>query len=175
LNWFQTFFDLIDLRSFSNLWFWIVLAIVWSMTTHRVMGVPFDLLVRAQRQGGQAAADLEDMVRINVMRWLEYTGPSAVWLVAAICFALTTLIMAGFIYGFELAQAVFLLVFPLTLVMALNVSTARQIRTQDAVGDPLYRLLNRHRMQTQIVGLIAIFVTTAWGMYQNISQNPLGG
>ncbi|MEM9756043.1 MAG: component of SufBCD complex, partial [Pseudomonadota bacterium] len=32
--------DVIDLRSFSNLWYWIVLAVFWSSASHWGLGVP---------------------------------------------------------------------------------------------------------------------------------------
>ncbi len=46
--------------SFSNLWYWIALAVMWSSTSHWVLGVPYDMIQRARREGGQAEADLED-------------------------------------------------------------------------------------------------------------------
>ena len=47
---------------------WIALAVVWSSASHWVLGVPFDMVMRARRVGGQAEADLEDIARINVSR-----------------------------------------------------------------------------------------------------------
>ena len=68
MGWHETIFELIDMRSFSNLWYWIALAIMWSTLSHRVLGVPFDMVQRARKYGGQSAQDLDDMVRINVNR-----------------------------------------------------------------------------------------------------------
>ena len=48
--------EIIDLRSFSNLWFWIALAVMWSSTSHWVLGIPHDMIQRAKREGGQAMA-----------------------------------------------------------------------------------------------------------------------
>ena len=73
MDWTKTLLDVIDARSFSNLWFWTVLAVVWSSASHWVLGVPYDVLLRARRQGGQALIDLEDIVRVNVNRIL-YTA-----------------------------------------------------------------------------------------------------
>ena len=70
MDWYETVFELIDMRSFSNLWFWIALAAVWSTTSHWVLGVPFDMVARAERQGGQSETDLETLVHINVNRLL---------------------------------------------------------------------------------------------------------
>ena len=57
----DTLVELIDMRSFSNLWFWIALAVVWSSASHWILGVPIDLVYRAGRIGGQAERDLEDL------------------------------------------------------------------------------------------------------------------
>jgi hypothetical protein len=73
VNLHETIFELIDMRSFSNLWFWIALAVVWSTASHWVLGVPYDMVLRARRVDGLAEVDLEDMVRININRILYIT------------------------------------------------------------------------------------------------------
>lgn len=163
------------MRSFSNLWFWIVLAVVWSTASHWVLGVPFDMVLRAKRHGDGALDDLEDMVRINVNRLLYISQVSGLWLAGFSCFFLTLLGLMGFVYGMEFAQAVFLLAFPLTMVGLLSLSTAQVIRGEGSTGEQLYKRLNRHRLYTQIIGMVAIFVTALWGMYQNVNLGPLGG
>lgn len=174
LDWYQTLFELIDMRSFSNLWFWIVLAVVWSTTSHYGLGVPFDMVLRAKRHGGQSEIDLEDLVRINTNRLLFIAQMSGLWIAGFGCFFMTMLALLGFVYGNEFAQAVLLLGFPLSLVGLLSLSTARLIQEEDARGEQLRRRLMRHRLYSQIIGMIAIFVTALWGMFQNISVGPLG-
>jgi hypothetical protein len=78
-------------------------------------------------------------------------------------------------YDFEFAQAVLLLAFPLSLVALLSVSTAQQIREDSGTGERLIKRLNRHRLYTQIIGMFSIFVTSMWGMYQNLYTGPFGG
>lgn len=175
MDWYQTLFELIDMRSFSNLWYWIVLAVVWSTSSHWVMGVPYDMVLRAKRNGGPAQEDLEELVRIYVNRLLYIGRVSGLWLLGFACFALTMLALLGFVYWMEFAQAVFLLALPLSLVGLLSISTARLIRIEEASGERLYRRLMRHRIYTQIIGMISIFVTALWGMYQNLVIGPLGG
>ena len=174
MDWHQTVFELIDLRSFSNLWFWIALAVMWSSASHWVMGVPFDMVLRAKRNGGQSEIDLEDMVRINTNRLLYVGRVSGLWLVGFTCFMLTGLATLGFWYENEFAQAVFLLFFPLSLVGLMSLSTAARIQDEQASGKLLYKRLSRHRIYTQIIGVISIFVTSLWGMYQNFHSSPLG-
>lgn len=175
MDWYSNISELIDLRSFSNLWFWIALAVMWSTASHWVLGVPYDMVVRARRQGGQAEIDLEDMVRINTNRLLYISGVSGLLLLAIACFILTGLAILGFWYSVEFAQALFLLAFPMSIVGLLNISTARLIQQDGATGEALRRRLAVHRTITQAIGMVAIFVTALWGMYQNLAVGPFGG
>lgn len=169
MDWSQALFDVIDFGSFSNLWYWIVLAVVWSTSSHWVLGVPFDMVLRARRQGGVALADLEELVRINVNRLLFISRESGLWLVGLAAFLLTALGTLGFWYGVEFAQAVFLIALPLTLVGLLTMATARRIEAEAPEGEALCRMLQRQRIWIQVVGVLSIFVTSVYGMYQNFS------
>ena len=174
MDWYDTLFELIDMRSFSNLWFWIVLGVVWSTASYYVLGVPYDMVQRARRHGGEASEDLETLVRLNVNRLMYIAQVSGLAVLSFLCFSLTTLAVLGFYYGVEFAQAIFLLALPLSIVGALSLSTARLIQIEEATGERLHKRLMRHRLYTQIIGMIAIFVTALWGMYQNLSLGPFG-
>ncbi|MBD3663187.1 component of SufBCD complex [Sulfitobacter aestuariivivens] len=175
MDWYQTINEHIDLRSFSNLWFWIVLGVVWSTASYYVLGVPYDMVQRARRFGGDAAVDLEDMVRINVNRLIYIAQVSGLWVLGFTCFAFTSLGLLAIAYNVEFAQALMLLAFPLSLVGLLSLRTARVIQTEEASGERLHKRLMRHRLYTQIIGMISIFVTAMWGMYQNLTLGSLGG
>ncbi len=162
------------MRSFSNLWYWIVLAVFWSSASHWVMGIPYDLVVRARRIGGQVEIDLLDIVRIHTNRILLIVDMSGAILLALACFMLTGLAMLGFYYDVEFAQAVFLLAFPMTLVLLVNISQARRLRRQELTLETVSKTISRCRLYTQIIGMISILVTSFWGMYQNISIGVLG-
>lgn len=163
------------MRSFSNLWFWIALAVLWSTASHWVLGVPYDMVLRARRNGEQAEQDLEDLVRINTNRLLYIANVSGLGLLALGCFLLTALGVLGFFYRIEIAQALFLLGFPMSMVGLISLSTSRLIQEDDLRGEPLRRRLTRHRLYVQLIGMASIFVTALWGMYQNLSVGPLGG
>jgi len=171
---YSTILELIDLRSFSNLWFWIALAVAWSSVSHWVLGVPYDMIARARRDGAQAEQDLEDITRVNVNRLLYISRVSGLWILAIACFALSGLAVLGFWYQVEFAQAVFLLGFPMSLVFLLNLSTARLIEAEAASGEHLRKRLSRCRLYTQMIGMVSIFVTALWGMLQNLSIGALG-
>ncbi|RUS60505.1 component of SufBCD complex [Pseudorhodobacter sp. E13] len=168
MDWYKTVFELIDLRSFSNLWYWIALAVLWSTTSHWVLGVPFDMVGRARRAGGETAEDLHALVGINARRLLFIARVSGLWLIGLMAFFFTMLIVLGFVYWVEFAQAVFLLLAPMVIVGALSLSTAQEITLQELEGEALYRRLGRHRMTVQAIGMVSIFITSLWGMWQNM-------
>jgi hypothetical protein len=174
LEWYQTIFELIDMRSFSNLWFWIALAVMWSSTSHWVIGVPFDLIQRAKRQAGQPLEDLQAIVRINVNRILYIATTSGLWLVGITAAVLSVLLMLGFYYHIEFAQAVACLLVPMCLVGSLTIRTAKLINEGENTGAALFRRLTRHRLTTQMIGVVSIFVTSMWGMWQNMHIGVLG-
>ncbi len=180
LDWFDTLTTLIDLRSFSSVWYWIALAVLWSTASHWVLGIPFDMVSRAGSRGGQAQTDLEDISRVMTNRLLSISRIAGLWLLGLTCFFLTSLALIGFLYRVQMAQAVFLMAFPMAIVGLLSLNTARLIQERRAAGDELRKVLWRHRIMVQVIGMIAIFITAMWGMYQNLKAGmgnhfgPLG-
>ncbi len=172
---YSTIFEVIDMRSFSNLWYWIALTVLWSTASHFVLGVPFDLALKAKRQGGTRMADLEDLVRINCGRLLSIAEVSGLMLTALAAAAITILGFTGFVYDMEFSQALFLMAFPMIFVGLLNIRLARRISIEEPKGEQLVALLRRQRFYVQLIGMMSIFSTAMWGMYQNIVIGPLGG
>jgi len=173
VDWYETVFEVIDMRSFSNLWYWMAVAVVWSTASHYGLGVPYDLVSRARRQGGEASADLETMVEVNVRRLMNIQTMAGLWLVGFAAFVLTALALMAFLYDFEFAQAVLLIVAPMTLVGLLTMATARRIAAGQVDRADLVRTLTRHRFAVQGIGVVAIMVTTMWGMWQNLNASAL--
>lgn len=170
---FAPVFELIDLRSFSNLWFWIALAVLWSTTSHYVLGVPYDMIQRARRKGGQVSQDVHALVAINARRADMIGREAGVILVGGLGFLLSALIGLGFGYRVEFAQALSLLIAPGALVWYLRLRLARTILSQQLEGAALFKALMAHRFWMQFIGMIAISVTALWGMYQNLHYYPL--
>ena len=169
----RTLVDLIDARSFSNLWYWLVVAGSWSAASHYVLGVPWGLVERARRQGGRAEDDLHDVLRVHVLRITAIRGVGGLMALAAACAVLTALGLLGFAYGVEFAQASFLLAFPLSIAAVVSLRTARDLAAGRAPGEALYARLGRHRLVVRAIGLAAIFATSMVGMYHNLAVGPL--
>lgn len=164
--------EVIDLRSFSNLWYWIVLAILWSSMSHWTIGVPYHLVTRSNRGDEQARADMMILARMNAERMLHYADTSGIFASGLASFILTGLAVTGWVYGVEFSQAVFLLLFPSILVIGLGVWTSRRLRSDGYVR--VARILRQHRTIVQMLGVVFIFLTAFWGMYQNVNVGPLG-
>jgi len=175
VDWYSSVFELIDLRSFSNLWFWIVLAVIWSSASHWILGVPYDMVTRARRRGAKAEDDLTNLLRINTGRLLYIAEEAGFLIVAAGTFFLAGFVVLGWVYHVEIAQALFLLGFPMSLVSLLSVRTARKLHETDQDLEAVYKRLARHRLAVQAIGMVSIFVTAMWGMYVNMSIGVLGG
>lgn len=161
--------QVIDLRSFSSVWYWMAVAVVWSSVSHFVLGVPYDLIQRARKKGGQAQQDFEDIVRVNVNRISHITDTAGLFLIGLVTFVQTVLIVLAFFYWIEMAQAILLIAFPLCIVGAVSINTAAKIEAAQPVGEDLYSMMFRHRMITQAVGMVAIFFTAMFGMYENLN------
>ena len=83
--------------------------------------------------------------------------------------------LLGFIYGVELCQALFLLTLPFTIINFFAQRTARLVKERDQCDQALVRRLRRHRIVTQAIGVVSIFVTAFWGIFQTISMSVLNG
>jgi len=174
LQWYETIFELIDMRSFSNLWYWIGLSVLWSTASHWIIGVPYDMVRRAARHGGEAERDLRDLVRINVGRVLFIARMSGLWIMASVFFVLAVLFTLAVIYGIEFAQAVLCLLVPMLIVGAISLRTALAIEAAGAQSPDLIGRLFRLRIIVQAIGMVSIFGTAVFGMYQNMQIGVFG-
>lgn len=169
LEWYSLILLLIDMRSFSSLWYWIALAVLWSSVSHWVLGVPFDLITRARRQGGEAEGDMATLAGINARRMLYISRNGGSWVIGIVFFLLTLLGTLAIFYQVEFAQAVLLMFAPMVLVGYLSLRLALRVEGEAGDGQVLVRLLMRHRFKVQLIGMLSTFVTALFGMFQNLT------
>lgn len=168
MSFYQTLLEVIDFRSFSNLWYWLALAVIWSISTHFPLGVSYDMVARARAGLPQAEDDLMDMARIQITRRLEFARASGPVLLGGISFVLSSLAILGWVYWVEFAQALFLIAAPMVVQQHLSFRACAQIEAANPEAPDLIRYLRRHRLHCQGLGVVAIFVSAAWGMYVNL-------
>lgn len=168
--------SLIETNSFSNIWFWLLFAITWSSASHWILGVPFDLVQKARKEGGAAEERVLMLLRINIDRMRNIQRIAGLIMVGLISFALTIFCLLGFSYGSEFFQAMFLLMFPLVFVGLISLMTARRLDDELPKGRELFKLFRRTRYKIMTMGMFAIFFTSMWGMFNlvSVSSFPVG-
>jgi len=168
VDWTKAILETIDLRSFSNVWYWIGVIVLWSSLSHWIIGVPYDMIARAKRRGGDAEKDLIDLARVNVNRVIDLSDSFGPWIIGFNFFLASSMGLLGFFYGFELAQAMFLMLVPVIIVGVLTVRAAKKIEREAQDVEMLCKILNTHRVYIQAIGTLSIFVTSMYGMYDNL-------
>ena len=159
--------NFIDLRSFSNLWYWIALFAIWTRAVRFGLGVPYYMVTAARRDGGQALQDLEGMARISTARMLAFSRGLGPWLVGLVSFAGTILGLLAFAYNSGFARALFCLFVPLCLLGYLSLRAAIRVEAGEDRGEALLALLTQHRLTVQFLAIVAVGATMLFGLYAN--------
>ena len=149
----------ISFESFSNVWFWIIISVAWSVTCHITLGVPYDMLTRGD-SSEQAAADIDTLAHVQARRAISFFEGSTTRVVGVmiLTFLLAVIGTFGFYYSYELAAAAFVLIVPLLFVQFLNLRLAFRIEREGLFGEVLRRALLRRRFWNQVIGLISIVI-----------------
>lgn len=163
----------IEFRTFSNIWYWLAVAVTWASVSHWIIGIPFDMIYAARRHGGQAAQDLDRMAAINVRRLMQLAGTPGLVLTGMAAFFIASAAMLGFFYGLEFAQGLMCLACPLVLVGGLTWRLCRRLDTTPLTGAPLVKALLSLRFWIQVIAMAAIFCTAILGMFVNLSRMSL--
>ena len=179
MNIFNTLSEVLEFRSFSNLWYWIVLAAAWSHASYYVMSVPFDAIRDAQKgansgDSDQNMADIEISATIRARRIMHMLNSGGKASVIGISFLVSILAVVGFYYGSQFAQSVFLLGFPFIFVGLHLIKTARIITSEHPTGPAMIALLLKHRFVAQIIGIFALFFAIMWGMFTLLTTSAIG-
>ncbi|WP_143226569.1 component of SufBCD complex [Actibacterium pelagium] len=169
--------ELLDMQSFSNLWYWIVLAVVWASVSYFMMGVPYDMYRQARWHGGQAQEDLITLLKIYIRRVDHILAKSGLFIIAFTFFLISLMVGLGFFYGNEFSQAVLLIFVPACMIAALNVRNCKKVKRLELYNEPdkLYRLMARYRLTVQIIGVVDIVITTFWGIAVNFTRTAIVG
>lgn len=169
LNLLSLFASQIDHRSFSGLWYWIMIALMWAGLTRSALGVPYDLVARARRLGGDAQTDIEVLARIHAERYVYYWSRGQLFQVAFLAFVVSGLFVLAIGFNFEFAQAVLFLLVPLSLIAANSLRGAHLILADRGQGEALHKLIFRHRLLVQLIGFTFIFLTAIFGFVHNLT------
>lgn len=168
----------LDSRSFSSVWFWLLLAGLWSAAGRSVLGVPGDVLMRARaaqsdQPGGAAAITLLNWLSLTLPRWHLGRREGAIFL-GATAFVLTSLAILGFRYRLEMAQAICLMLVPIWLLFWMRVRLARRLlplmqagqegsRPVAEIAAQTIRAMTIHRRLVTVLSMLSVAVAALWG------------
>lgn len=180
---------LLDSRSFSTVWYWILLFGLWSVAGRRVIGVPVEILSRAR--GALRSGRAESPEVMSLLDWLSLTLPrlqlgrteGAVFL-AISGFGLSSLAILGFFYLLEAAQALTLLLLPFFLLFWMRIYLVRRLtplmEQAETGAIPVSHLARQavqqmtwHRRFISLLSIVSMTATAFWGTIWMI-RHPFG-
>lgn len=152
-------FQPLSASSFFSIWYWALSVSLWTLICLRTLGVPHDMLLRAGRLP-EVAERVDLLAHIAAERAVGVMAIAGAPLAGLVGFALAMLAGIGFHAGVELAQALFALLFPLTLVGVAGLRLAWRVRRDGLRGEDLRGLLARRRMWNQTLAMLALLATS---------------
>jgi amino acid transporter len=156
-------FQVFGTASFQSLWYWVLSVTVWTIVCNRTLGVPYDMILRAPRLP-QVAERVDGLAHIAADRVGGVHDRFGVPIAALAGFALAALFAIGFLTGIELAQATFMLLFPLTVVGYSTLKLALAVRRRGTRGAELRQVLARRRLWHQAIAILALLAAALVGL-----------
>jgi hypothetical protein len=148
------------IASLDSFWYWVLCILTWGFVCNRTLGVPHDMVRRARR-APEVAEKVDMLALITSERIGGIYDRAGVLIGAGTGFALAALGIAGFKLGLELAKAMFLLAFPLTIVAYSTLRLALSVRQYPPTGARLWRSLGLRRFWHTLIALVALMFTAS--------------
>jgi len=173
--------DALDTRSFSSVWYWLLLTLTWTWVSRGALGIPSDVVRSQYRSRAGVSAEGDESTALRLLDWVSLVAPrwqlmqdDGVVLLAVASFVLTILAGLGFLYDLEMAQALLLLVAPLMVLGCLRLRLAARLRAtlaeaesgQLSVNEAATRIAGRivgHLRATLALSALAVAVAAVWG------------
>ena len=158
----ETLARLLVADSFDSPWYWLFFAVSWSLMTYWTLGVGHHESQQISKDP-DARADFEKAIDVYVRRSTLGFDQYGVIFTALMCFLVAGLATIGIVFNASFVQALFWLLFPLLIAIAVSVRTCYKLANSPETGDVLYRTYMRLRRTKQVIGMIAIMITSFWG------------
>ena len=163
--------ELMSFDSFWSLWFWIVHVVAWSMASHFTMGVPYDLVVEANREkteDGPYQRAAEALINAQIFRFAEMWRRYSLLVTGFSAFLISMLATLGTLGRLEFARALLTIILPLTLLYSLTIRKALKLERLQLSGLALRKAIRRQRLINQLVGLMGVILAVILAVYQAV-------
>ena len=158
----------LNANSFNNVWFWVLVSIIWLKSINSTFGVTISQIQKAQISGGSALIDIETIILINSRRRTEYINRFGLWIISIGMFLLSATATLGFWFSYELMQASTFLLVKLYYSYFSTLSLASKIKTKKLIGTDLCKAYLRCKNQKQFFGLLIILFISFFSSYYSI-------
>ena len=158
----------LNANSFNNVWFWVLVSIIWVTIINFTFGVTISQIQKAQLSGGTALIDIETIILINSRRRTEYIDEFGLWIISIGMFLLSATATLGFWFSYELMQASTFLLVKLYYSYFSTLSLASKIKTKKLIGTDLCKAYLRCKNQKQFFGLLIILFISFFSSYYSI-------
>ena len=158
----------LNANSFNNVWFWVLVSIIWLKSINFTFGVTISQIQKAQISGGSALIDIETIILINSRRRTEYINRFGLWIISIGMFLLSATATLGFWFSYELMQASTFLLIKLYYSYFSSLSLASKIKTKKLIGTDLCKAYLRCKNQKQFFGLLIILFISFFSSYYSI-------
>ena len=158
----------LNANSFNNVWFWVLVSIIWLKSINFTFGVTISQIQKAQISGGSALIDIETIILINSQRRTEYINRFGLWIISIGMFLLSATATLGFWFSYELMQASTFLLIKLYYSYFSSLSLASKIKTKKLIGTDLCKAYLRCKNQKQFFGLLIIIFISLFSSYYSI-------
>ena len=151
--------------SFDNIWYWSTFLLLWTLSAHRFLGVPYYYWILAKKGDLDVRTYIEmvapNSARISVQH-IQLRSPFIVF--GAIGFIFSFWAVTGFRYDHEYLQSTFLLIAPLFLALLLRIPLARAIADGPHDFDAMFVTVRRYRRIHMVIAAGVIFGATMYGL-----------
>tara|TARA_B100000795_G_C22440465_1_gene301661 strand:- start:48 stop:557 length:510 start_codon:yes stop_codon:yes gene_type:complete len=158
----------LNANSFNNVWFWVLVSIIWVTIINFTFGVTISQIQKAQLSGGTALIDIETIILINSRRRTEYIDEFGLWIISIGMFLLSASATLGFWFSYEFMQASTFLLILLYYSYISTLRLASKIKTKKLSGNDLCKAYLKCKNQKQFFGLIIILFISFFSSYYSI-------
>ncbi len=171
LNFFDLVADAVNLRAFSALWYWVVLALLWIGLSQFILGVPLYLLARARRGDALSRRHIQMVAQFQANEILKTNEIVRMLWIGAAAFLVSALVVLGWGYGVEVCQALLFLIVPIIGAGGLSILTARRMAKRNF--ETILEDLHTHRIIMNLIMVVVFAATVFWGLYANMTARVL--
>ena len=158
----------LNANSFNNVWFWVLVSIIWVTIINFTFGVTISQIQKAQLSGGTALIDIETIILINSRRRTEYIDEFGLWIISIGMFLLSASATLGFWFSYEFMQASTFLLILLYYSYISTLRLASKIKTKKLSGNDLCTACLLYTSDAAFFGLLIILFISFFSSYYSI-------